>query len=122
MSAGGKKTGRQGEELAADYLSRLGYRILERNYRSRFGEIDMIAQEGDTLVFVEVKSRRTLSYGEPEQAVDKAKQRRLSLLSLGYLAEKGLVGRPARFDVVAVRLGKEGGEVELIKNAFDLAW
>ena len=115
------KTGKQGEEIAAFHLRKLGYRILERNYRCPLGEIDIVAKDGKTIVFVEVKSRKTEEFGEPEQAVGKAKQRRMSLLSLYYLAQNQLTTKNARFDVVAVKMLPSGTEVKLISNAFDLA-
>lgn len=121
MSWAGKHTGRQGEDLAAAWLAEAGYRIIERNYRCLFGEIDIVAQDGDTLVFVEVKSRRSGAFGAPELAVGIEKQRKISRISLHYLAEKGWSHRPARYDVVAVRLQPEGPRIELIRNAFELA-
>jgi putative endonuclease len=120
MSLTGKHTGEIGEALAADYLSRSGYRIVARNYRCRFGEIDIVAREGDTLVFVEVKSRRSGAYGDPLLAVGHSKQKKISRIALHYLSEKGLGQCPARFDVVAVQWRPEGPRVELIRNAFDL--
>mgnify|MGYP001273006155 CR=1 FL=1 len=121
MSLTGTRTGKQGEELAAAYLVEAGFRIVERNYRCRFGEIDVVAEEGETLVFVEVKSRRSTTYGGPLVAVDARKQGKISRISLHYLAERGLRHRPARFDVVAVLLLPTGPRIELIRNAFELA-
>jgi putative endonuclease len=116
------KTGKKGEELAADYLTKAGYRIVERNYRCVFGEIDIVAEEGDTLVFVEVKSRHSSSYGEPQLAVDYRKQRKISTVALNYIEEKHKQGRNARFDVVSVKLSSSGHAIDLIKNAFELAF
>ena len=115
------RTGRQGEDLAAAHLAENGYRILERNYRSVFGEIDIVAEEGDTLVFVEVKSRRSEAYGDPQLAVGPKKQRKISRVAMSYLSEKGWNRRPARFDIVAVKLRPSGNLIELIRNAFELA-
>ena len=116
------RTGKQGEDLAAAHLAENGYRILERNYRSVFGEIDIVAEEGDTLVFVEVKSRRSEAYGDPQLAVGPKKQRKISRVAMSYLSEKGWNRRPARFDIVAVKLRPSGNLIELIRNAFELAF
>jgi len=114
-------TGKRGEELAAAYLAEAGYRIIERNYRCLFGEIDIVAEEGETLVFVEVKSRRSDAYGDPQLAVGHRKQKKISRISIHYLAERHLRHRPARFDVVAVKLLPAGHRIELIRNAFELS-
>jgi putative endonuclease len=115
-------TGKRGEELAAAYLAEAGYRIVERNYRCLFGEIDIVAEEGETLVFVEVKSRRSEAYGDPQLAVGHEKQKKISRIAMHYLEEKRLRHCPARFDVVAVKLLPSGHKIELIRNAFELAF
>lgn len=113
-------TGKRGEDLAAAYLERAGYVLLERNYRCLFGEIDIVARDGDTLCFVEVKSRRSTRYGDPQLAVTPRKQEKMIRSALQYLGSHGLTDPPARFDVAAVRLSPEGAEtVELIRNAFE---
>jgi len=115
--------GCQGEELACRYLARRGYRIIARNYRTRLGEIDIIAETGGVLVFVEVKTRRSRRCGHPLEAVTPAKCRQISKVALQYLAQNGLMGWPARFDVVAVTMVEETApEIELAKNAFDLSY
>ncbi len=114
--------GKKGEGLAAERLEKLGYRIIERNYRCLFGEIDIIAQDGDCIVFVEVKSRRTCSFGAPQLAVGYRKQRKISMVALKYISEKHMEGRNARFDVVAITLLSSGESIEHIKNAFELAF
>jgi putative endonuclease len=114
-------TGKRGEELAAAHLAEAGYRIIERNYRCLFGEIDIVAEEGETLVFVEVKSRRSEAYGDPQLAVGHEKQKKISRIAMHYLEEKRLCHRPARFDVVAVKLLPAGHGIELIRDAFELA-
>ena len=91
--------GNRGERTAARYLRERGFRILVRGYRTRHGEIDLIARDGDTLVFVEVKTRRT---GQPAEAVTPAKQRRLALAGLEFVKKHGLRGQRARFDVIAI--------------------
>jgi putative endonuclease len=115
-----QQTGEAGEALAARLLHRQGYRILATNYRTPLGEIDIIARERDTIVFVEVKARRSLSFGHPKSAVTPQKQRKLSLLALYYLKTTGQSGARARFDVVAISAAPERPEVEIIRNAFDL--
>lgn len=116
------ETGKQGEEIAMAHLRREGYVLIERNYRCLFGEIDIIAREGDTLCFIEVKSRRSARYGDPQLAVNHKKQQKMTRVALHYLSSHDLCDRPARFDVVAVRLAENGtGLVELIKNSFDVA-
>jgi putative endonuclease len=123
MKEGEIPLGRQGEEIACRYLARLGYRILVRNYRTRLGEVDIIAEQGKTLVFVEVKTRRGRTCGHPFEAVTPAKCRQISKVALLYLAETGREKQAARFDVVAVSLAG-GGEpvIELARNAFDLSY
>jgi len=108
-----------GEERAVAHLRAQGYTILDRNWRCRLGELDIVAKDGATMVFVEVKSRRSGTFGAPQAAVDERKQRKLSLLALQYFQSRRIAPCPARFDVVAVTVGKDGGEVDLIRNAFD---
>jgi putative endonuclease len=119
-----KELGRRGEEAASRFLKKQGYRIVERNYTCKLGEIDLIAYEKDTLSFIEVKTRTSLQYGPPQLAVHPFKQRQLAKTALYFLKEKRLDDPKARFDVVAVILGPAGEEIELIRNAFDLdpAW
>lgn len=99
----GRRTlGFAGEAAAAGYLVRNRFRIVETNVRSRLGEIDIVALDGEVVVFVEVKGNRGRFHGAPEEMVTPAKQRRLARLASWYLVRRGWVGRPARFDVVAV--------------------
>ncbi|HIJ91483.1 MAG: YraN family protein [Desulfobulbaceae bacterium] len=115
--------GQQGETLASRYLSRQGYRVILRNYRTKQGEIDIVAEEQGVLVFVEVKTRRSQQCGHPFEAVTPAKCRQISKAALQYLAETGREGQPARFDVVAISFsGENAPVVELVKNAFDLSY
>lgn len=114
--------GRLGEELASRRLRKLGYEILETNYRCPLGEIDLVAREGDVLVFVEVKTRRNRPLDEAKEAVHKRKQGQLSRVALAYLKSKKLWGTKARFDVVAVGVGDEKEEIEIIRDAFELAY
>ena len=94
--------GSRGEEAARRHLESLGYRILARRFRSRLGEIDLIAEDGSTIVFVEVKTRRSAACGSPEEGVTPLKQQRIVRLASSFLAASGLHGRDCRFDVVAV--------------------
>jgi putative endonuclease len=114
------RRGRLGEDVAARFLERQGLRILGRNLRSRLGEIDLVAREGATLVFVEVKARRAGTADPPQASVDARKQRRLARLALSYLARRWLGDLGCRFDVVAVTL-ESGGRpavVEHFRGAF----
>jgi putative endonuclease len=117
-----KLFGKAGEEAASRYLKRLGYRILEQNYRTPVGELDIIAMDKDTLVFVEVKSRRTDSFGSPEDAVGPHKQRQMARAALMYMTTKKKTDLQCRFDVVGIT-ASEGREpvLELYKDAFELA-
>lgn len=116
------RTGKRGEELAVTCLKRKGYRIFERNYKCLFGEIDIVAKEGNTVVFVEVKSRKSEEFGDPQAAVGREKQKKISRVALAYLEEKKLYPCDARFDVVAVKMLPSGNTIELIQNAFELAF
>jgi putative endonuclease len=114
--------GREGEAIAARHLKRCGYKILVQNYRNKVGEIDIVAKDGDTIAFVEVKTRRNDHFGSPKRAVTFQKQRKISMVALSYLKEFRLGGHKARFDVVTVvDIGKKPA-VEIIKNAFELAY
>lgn len=111
--------GQSGEEVAFEFLRKKRYRILERNYKTPLGEIDIIAQDREQLVFIEVKSLSDTSYILPQEMVNKRKQEQIIRVALSYLKAKGLKSADCRFDCVAVvfSLGKEP-EIELIKDAF----
>ena len=112
--------GRRSEDRAADFLAARGYELVERNFTSRYGEIDLICRDGDTLVFVEVKMRRPSSYGTAEEAVSLTKQRRLISAAEDYLQKSGASEVPARFDVVAIdQLAGDDRAIRLIKNAIE---
>jgi putative endonuclease len=96
------RRGQSGEDLACSYLERLGMRVLVRNFRCRAGEIDVVALDGDTLVFVEVKERRSDSHGVAVEAVTAEKRRRVVRAARVYAATRGLTDAPLRFDVVAI--------------------
>jgi putative endonuclease len=117
-----KELGKRGEEVALRFLKKKGYRIIEKNYACKMGEMDLIAKEKDTLVFIEVKTRTSALFGPPQLAVNFSKQRQLSKVALNYLKEKHLEEVKARFDVVAILLGGKEEEIELIRNAFDLQY
>lgn len=122
-----KKLGAQGEQIAINYLHNRGYQILERNYRNKLGEIDIIAKHGNDLVFIEVKTRSDKVFGSPLEAVTSAKQRQLAKVALEYLSRQNCFDQPARFDVVGVRLKaipeaqSQEVKVELVQNAFALS-
>ena len=103
--------GRADEEIAARFLRRRGLTIVERNLRSRLGEIDLVVRDGKTLVFVEVKARRDAGGDPPQAAVDGRKRMRLARLALGYLAGRRLAEAACRFDVVAVTVDDAGRAV-----------
>jgi putative transposase len=113
-----RQLGDHGEDLAAAALKRQGYKVLERNYLTPLGEIDLIARQGKTLVFVEVKTRKSTRFGSPQEAVSAAKQAKLRRLADYYLKNKRLAEVPVRFDVVAVTLSEDGPQVEIIQGAF----
>jgi putative endonuclease len=118
-----RTVGKRGEEIAAAYLKGQRLKIIERNFRCKGGEVDIIAREDETLVFVEVKTRRTLSFGPPQSALTPFKQRQISKAALTWLAQKKLFGASARFDVIAILLpDHEVPVIEHIRNAFDLSY
>jgi len=113
--------GSWGEEQAEAYLRRKGLKIVERNLRTPVGEIDIIARQGKTLVFVEVKTRRSLAFGTPQEAVGPVKQRQILRAAQWYLADTGAEGAPARFDVVAILADGDKPSIEHITDAFGLS-
>jgi putative transposase len=113
-----RELGAAGEDLAAAALKKQGYKILERNWRSPLGEVDLIARHGQFLVLVEVKTRRTLNFGGPREAVTPAKQARLRRLAEYYIREKRLKEMPVRFDIVGISIVLDKQEIEIIQDAF----
>ncbi len=111
MSGGNSARGRRGESLAARELERRGYSIVERNWRCEAGEIDLVAREGETWAFVEVKLRTGKGYGLPEEAITRRKRDRLMNAALMYLAERDLIDVIWRIDVVAIVVAP-GGDIE----------
>ncbi len=115
-----KELGNKGEEIAANFLKKQGYQIIERNYQARMGEMDIVAGEGKSIVFVEVKTRRSADFGLPEEALSYDKRRRLTKLALGYLAYHKIKDKNCRFDVVSILIdGDRVKDIRLIKNAFE---
>ncbi len=113
--------GQYGENTAAHFLERRGYQILESNYRTRFGEIDIIAKEKDVICFVEVKTRTTPSHGNAFESVTPQKQKKLVRLALGYLEKNNLLDVAARFDVVAIDPhDPQHPQIQIVKNAFEI--
>lgn len=111
------RVGARFEEIAAGYLQEKGYVILKRNYRTSFGEIDMIARQEEVLVFLEIKFRSSRQYGSPSEAVDVRKRRRISKVALSFYSNHGYAQQLAcRFDVIAIY---GNGTIEHIENAFD---
>ena len=113
-----RRQGQAGEDLAARYLEKIGLKILDRNYRFERGEIDIVAEEDKEIVFVEVKARRSQTFGTPEDAVTEEKQEQIHAVAEGYLFEHDIDNRPVRFDVVAVEFRNGRAEIRHIRDAF----
>ncbi|MBU4317325.1 MAG: YraN family protein [Proteobacteria bacterium] len=111
--------GKESEVMAAAYLKRQGYRILETNYKNQLGEIDIIAKDMGILTFIEVKARRSDRFGNPKYAVTRKKQVRISRVALSYLKASRQMDKRARFDVVVITR-TSNINIELVKNAFEL--
>jgi putative endonuclease len=116
-----QRFGQKAEDLAVRHLKRQGYKIVARNYRTKAGEIDIIAREGRTLVFIEVKGRQSLRYGSAKAAVTARKQHQVAKVALWYLKATDQMGVKARFDVVAVTRKDGAAAVEIVRNAFQLS-
>jgi len=116
-----RETGILGEQLASDYLKKHGYRILEANYRCREGEIDLVAQHKDYLVFIEVRTKRSLAFGTPEESITAAKREKLRTVAAHYQQNHDNLPQLWRIDVVAIELDSKGrpSRIELIENAVD---
>ena len=113
--------GKDGERLAERYLHKKGYRVVERNYRCRGGEVDLILLDHKIIVFVEVKTRSDHSFGTPAEAVASRKQQRMIQAAQFFLSNKGLHEREARFDVVGITWLNGTPQVEHIQNAFEIS-
>lgn len=112
--------GKSSEDKALSYLRGQGYKILEANYKNKLGEIDIIGKDDGRFCFIEVKSRSSVIFGLPKEAVSRHKQYKISKIAIAYLKERGLLNRPCRFDVLSI-LGQDYSQFELIKDAFSLA-
>lgn len=111
--------GKTGEDLACAELEKRGYAIVARRYRRRGGELDIVARDGPTLVFVEVKARDGRAFGEAAAAVTAFKRRRITQIALDYMTRHHLSGCPCRFDVVSIHFDSGAPVIELFQNAFD---
>ena len=116
-----KAMGYRGEEIAVEYLTAQGYRILARNWQSHHLEIDIIAEKGPFIVFFEVKQRSSLSFGAPEVFVDRQKQRRI-ITAANHFIQRYRIEKEARFDIIAILTTPEGNEIKQITNAFSPTW
>jgi putative endonuclease len=110
--------GAWGEEIASQYLEAKGYRILARNWRTQEGEVDLVAQDGETVVFVEVKTRTSKDFGWPEESITATKRRRLQRSALAYLSDQDLIDILWRIDVIAIDRNQSGG-VERLEHYID---
>ncbi len=120
MSHARQILGKTGEDLACQELERRGYAIVARRYRRRGGELDIIARDGATLVFIEVKTRDGRGFGEAAEAVTPFKRRRIAQLALDYMARHRLSDCPCRFDVVSIHLDSGEPVLEVFQGAFDV--
>jgi putative endonuclease len=114
--------GAYGEKLAYKKVKRLGYKRIVQNYCCPLGEVDLIARDGDTLVFIEIKTRKGRSLAYAKEAVDSRKRRQISKVALAYMKANNCCDVKARFDVIAVHITQGKPEIEIIKNAFDLEY
>ena len=114
--------GKSSEDKALSYLRGQGYKILEANYKNKLGEIDIIAKDDGRFCFIEVKSRSSVMFGLPKEAVGRHKQHKISQCAIAYLKERGLLNQGCRFDVLSILgNGQDYSQFELIKDAFNLA-
>lgn len=119
MSQSTKDFGDKGEDIAAEFLSAKGFSIIERNFRYGHGEIDIVAKEGETLVFVEVKTRTNLEFGDPIISITKGKQKQIKKIAEAYLFDKEIKDTDCRIDVIGILLLKgEKPDINHIENAF----
>ncbi|HGJ64241.1 TPA: YraN family protein [bacterium] len=123
MQRSKKQVGDKGEDIASDFLTKKGYEVIQRNYRCRFGEIDIIAEHDGTIIFVEVKTRHTASFGMPQEAITASKIRKISKTAVLYVQERALIDHACRFDVIAITYPKYSLEPNIlhIENAFELS-
>ncbi len=113
-----KRIGNKGESIAEEYLKQKGYKIIQRNYRCRFGEIDIIAKDGNTVVFTEVRTKQNNNFGSPQESITPAKIEKISKASLSFIQEKKMAGFSYRFDLIAITFSQGRQNIEHIENAF----
>ena len=114
--------GKLGEDLALKQIKKMGYKCITRNYKCPLGEIDIIAKQKGYLVFLEIKTRRNRDTGYAKEAVTRRKMTQISKAALAYMKENDCCDVKSRFDVVAVNIKQGKPDIEIIQNAFDLAW
>jgi len=118
-----KELGKRGEDIAIKFLKEKGYKIIERNYRCPMGEVDVVAEDKETLVFVEVKTRTSTNFGLPEEAISYRKKQHLSRIASFYLIYHKIKEANCRFDVVSILMESDKiKDIHLIKNAFEVAY
>jgi putative endonuclease len=117
-----QELGRYGEQLACDELARRGYTVVERRYRKRAGELDIVAKHRDYVVFIEVKARRDRSFGDPEEAVTLQKQQKMVQMATDFLVRNHLQEVPCRFDVVAINTETDPPTISILEDAFRPGW
>lgn len=113
-----RSEGTRGEHLALDHLQALGMEVIQKNYRFGRGEIDLVAMDGEVLVFCEVKSRSNNRFGEPEYAVTRRKQQQIRRVAQGYLFQHQITDQACRFDVILIQHTATGPEIRYVRNAF----
>ncbi len=116
-----QRFGKNSETIASKLLVGQGYKILETNYKTKLGEIDIIAKDRETLVFVEVKSRRSMRFGDPKFSITRKKKIKISMAALLYLKKTNQMNKKARFDVVTILNQGANPRIEIMKNAFELS-
>jgi putative endonuclease len=121
MTQARQTLGKLGEDLACEELRKRGYAILDRRYRRRGGELDIVARDGQTIVFIEVKTREGCEYGAGAESVTRLKQSRMASIALDYVSRHKLTESPCRFDVVSIDFNGDHPRVELYQNAFDVS-
>jgi putative endonuclease len=118
MKLNKRSEGAKGEAMAVDYLEKKGYHILQRNYRFERGEIDIVAELGAILVFIEVKARSSHAFGRPEESVTERKQKQIKAVADGYIFEKEIGDRECRFDIIAITSNRFGVKIKHLEGAF----
>ena len=106
--------------MALEFLKKKDYKILERNFRTILGELDIIAKDKETICFIEVKTRTSDKFGLPQESVNRLKQRKMSQSAMIYLKDKNLLEKPARFDVVSILNPQQDAKIDLIQDAFEI--